>query len=54
MFVSLHIKFGMGIYLLFLLPGNGGGVEWIRFLYGGSVKNEGDKYSVSKFLGMMT
>jgi hypothetical protein len=43
----------LGIYL-FLLSGDGEGEGWIRFLHGGSIKDEGDNYGVNNFLGMMT
>jgi hypothetical protein len=41
----------LGIYLL-LLSGDGEGAEWNRFLYGGYVEDEGDKYGVSNFTDM--
>ena len=45
--------FVLGIYLLLLLPGDGEGIGWIRFLHGGFVEDEGDN-SVSNFLGLIT
>ena len=48
---SLHVKFlGTGVYLL--LPDDGEGAEWIRFLHGGSVEDEGDNYDVSILTSM--
>jgi hypothetical protein len=36
-----------------LLPDDGEGAEWIRFLYGGSIEDEGDN-GVSNFLSLIT
>jgi hypothetical protein len=41
----------LGIYLL-LLSGDDEGAWWNRFLHGGSVEDEGDKYDVSNFTDM--
>ena len=43
----------LGIYLLLLLPSDGEGVGWIRFLHGGFVEDEGD-ISVNNFIGLTT
>ena len=43
----------LGIYLLLLLPGDGEGTWWVRFLHGGSVEDEGD-ISVNNFIGLTT
>jgi hypothetical protein len=43
----------LGIYLL-LLSGDGEGVGWNCFLYGGSVEDESDNYGVSNFTDIMT
>ena len=45
--------FVLVIYLL-LLFSDGEEIGWIRFLYGGSVEDEGDNYGVNNFLGMTT
>jgi hypothetical protein len=44
----------LGIYLIFLLSGDGEGAGWNRFLHGGSVEDEDNNYGVSILTGTTT
>jgi len=43
----------LGFHRLLLLPDDGEGAGWIRFLHGDSVEDEGD-ISVNNFIGLTT